>query len=60
MSIDYKDNGNAILAYQADRHVATIIPQGDKYGYTVFNTPHMGAVGSEEDARTAVERALAD
>ncbi|HET7275118.1 MAG TPA: hypothetical protein VFI91_08040 [Longimicrobiaceae bacterium] len=60
MSIDYKDNGNAILAYSDEKHVATIIPQGDKYGYTVFNTPHMGAVASEEDARNAVERALAD
>jgi hypothetical protein len=56
VSIDFKDNGRAILAYQEDRHVATIIKQGDKFGFTVFNTPHMGAVGTEEEARQAVER----
>lgn len=58
MSIDYRENGNAILAYREDQHVATILRQGDKYGYTVFNTPHMGAAGSEDEARAAVERFL--
>lgn len=56
MSIEFKDNGRAILAYQEDRHVATIIRQGDKFGYTVFNTPHMGAVNTEGEAKQAVER----
>lgn len=58
MSIDYKDNGRAIFAYREEQHVATIIRQGDKFGYTVFNTPHMGAANTEDEARSAVERFL--
>lgn len=58
MSVDFKDQGNAILAYREEKHVATIIRQGDKFGYTVFNTPHMGAASSEDEAKQAVERFL--
>lgn len=56
MSIEYRDNGRAILAYQEDRHVATIVRQGDKFGYSVFNTPHMGAVSTEDEAKQTIER----
>ncbi|HET7320899.1 MAG TPA: hypothetical protein VFI96_00215 [Longimicrobiaceae bacterium] len=56
MSIQYEDQGKAIFAYQGEKHVATIIRQGDKFGYSVFNTPHMGAVNSEDEAKSAVER----
>ena len=58
MSIEYKDNGRAIMAYRDETHVATIVRQGEKFGYSVFNTPHMGAVNSEDEAKSAVERYL--
>lgn len=58
MSVQFKEQGTAILAYRGEKHVATIMRQGDKFGYTVFNTPHMGAVASEDEAKQAVERHL--
>lgn len=58
MSVDYKDNGRAIFAYQNEKHVATIVRQGEKFGYNVFGTPHRDVVNSEDEARNAVESGL--
>lgn len=56
MTIEYREKGNMIQAMLGDRQVGTIVRQGDKFGYTVFGTPHMGAEDSEEKAKAAVER----
>ena len=60
MSLEYKTAPTgAVLVRRDGKQVATLMPQaGDKWGYTIFGTPYIGAKDSEEEAKKFVEENL--
>ena len=59
MSLEYRNAPNgAVLVHRDGRQVATLIPEGEKWGYTIFGTPHLGRNDSEDEAKKFVETNL--
>ncbi len=58
--LEFKENqwGTGYTVLKDGERVASVIPQGDKVGYTVFNTPDMGTKGSIEDVKSHLEKVL--
>lgn len=62
MSIQYEPRNDRVTAVMKDgKQVGVITAQPDgRTGFTLFGTPHRGAVDDEDTARQQVERLIAD
>ncbi|HUH11772.1 MAG TPA: hypothetical protein VMK65_01625 [Longimicrobiales bacterium] len=62
MSIQYEPRDDRVTAVLKDgKQIGVITAQPDgKTGFTLFGTPHRGAVQDETEARQQVERLIAD